>query len=116
MTALVVAVALTAGIAVFVALNLWWPRAVQGISVSDVHADLTHRAPARPLSADRSHELTQKHMPCSAENCACKRAALRAQYRAGRMTPTLALYELLFDRFGDEEPIDRSRGSSGDCR
>ncbi len=111
MMALVVAVAFTGGIAVLVALNLWWSRDEHGISVSDLHADLAHRAPARPMSAERAHELTQKHKPCSAEDCACKRAALRAQFRAGRMTPTHALYELLFNRFGDEEPIDRPRGS-----
>ncbi|MGW5440390.1 hypothetical protein [Nocardia asteroides] len=110
MTALVVTAALAAGIAVLVALNLLWSCDVQGISVSDIRADLAHRAPTRPLSADRAHELTQKHKPCSAEDCACKRAALRTQIRAGRMTPTHALHELLFNRFGDEEPIDRPRG------
>ncbi|MBF6370362.1 hypothetical protein IU469_32365 [Nocardia puris] len=111
MTALVVGAVLTVGIAVLVAMNMWWSRDAHGISVSDIHADLAHRAPARPLSADRAHELTQKHKSCSAEDCACKRAALRAQIRAGRMTPTNALHELLFNRFGDEEPIDRPRGS-----
>ncbi|MFI8975015.1 hypothetical protein ACIGO9_19160 [Nocardia asteroides] len=109
MTVLVLAVA-AAVIALLIVLNLRWSRDECGVSVREVQADLVHRAPVCPLSADRAHELTQKHKPCSAEDCACKRAALRALYRAGKMTPTQVPHDLLFNRFGDEEPADRPSG------
>ncbi|MBF6588458.1 hypothetical protein IU414_27320 [Nocardia farcinica] len=77
-------------------------RTVQGPSVWEVHATRWHRAPARPLSPDEAHAITQDHRRCNAADCPIKRAALRVQIRTGAMRPTAELHALLFERFATE--------------
>ncbi|MBU3063136.1 hypothetical protein KO481_16570 [Nocardia sp. NEAU-G5] len=45
----------------------------------------THTAPARPLSVEQAHTITQQHRYCDAEECPRKRAAIRVLIEAGRM-------------------------------
>lgn len=61
-----------------------------------------HLAPARPLSPDEAHTITQDHRRCTAADCPIKRAALRVQIRTGAMCPTAELHALLFERFATE--------------
>jgi hypothetical protein len=79
-----------------------WPSRPDGPSVWDIQADLPHRVPTAPLTLSEARRAVQEHRECDAEDCARKRAALRAQIAAGKLTPTPQLHELLYVRFGDE--------------
>lgn len=80
----------------------YWPRKLAGPTVWAIEAELPHRAPATPFTADKALAAANEHRRCRPEDCARKRAALRVLITGNRIEMTEHLYEVLYMRFVSE--------------